>query len=792
MWQHRVIIAALTLTLNWPHISPAVASAVDSQSEIEFQISQIENVIQMAHELRSHINQAAFDPEALLDTLNYDSSEIFRFVNNEIAFEQYPGLLRGPVGTLSAQAGNALDQSVLLAKLLRDAGYDARIAGARLSEEQARTLLRELLRSPRPKPAPIGDAAAMVETLKKYSNGGIDDAAGEELVRLLLDPPSPSKSKKYRKVHSTAEFLRNELESENIEFSDGEIADLVGETREYYWVQLRDAAADPWKDLHPALSDKKTFDLAPEHVYAETIPEELQHRLRFQMFIEVKRGSQLEVVPISQPWERPVANLVAEPVVFGNLPNSMLGSGVPSLDLNEAMQSATFYAPAFRGQLPPGGQYFDLNGNLIDPMAANDAAAGVFKNVGDGFLKATGSLGGDAAAQTLTGQWVEYTFIAPNGESRTVQRTTFDRIGPAARANGSIPNDLSPTTPQDAGALVQRHTFMVSPGRTSRAHAVDHSLARMVQSYPAIKAILQLIATGSQPPASETKRLEKIAAEWPGHLRLFTIFDGADVLQKDVISYRSGPALVEHREGLAEDGKAIAAIDIVSNPRRSIALRNKELAFEPVSNLIGGVWETELEGIALNDGDTKASTVKAIDAAQAADIPLRVLKPGDPVSDINLPPDALYHLQSDLSTNYAIIVPQSAPPGQMPGWWRVNVQTGETLGQLSDGRGQSTVEYLEALALGFSIGMLACGLVSCAKNFGGGGASNNARLGCCILANFAMFGLGYLGGMLAAGRAASTAARIGASADELWDLALIAAAGSAAFDTMSMMVPVCQ
>lgn len=792
MWHHRVIVTALTLSLSWPQASPASGNVDASQSEIELQAAQLENVVNMARELRGHINKAAFDLDALLASLDYDAEEIFRFVHEEIAFEQYPGLLRGPAGTLSAQAGNALDQSVLLAKLLRDAGFDARVAGARLSQEQASSLLWEMHRAPRPKPAPIGDIVAIVETLKKYSEGGIDDSAAKSLVQLLRNPPEPSSSNKYREVQSTVQHLRKEFDSAAVAFQEGGFAELVEEARDYHWVQFKDGIAGPWEDLHPAVQDAGTLDLAAETVYAETIPEQLQHRLSFQMFIEVQRGGRLEVIPISTAWERPVANLFAEPVVFGNLPDSMLGSGLPTLNLQEALQSAKFIAPVFRGQLPPGGQYFDLNGNVVDPMVASDAAAEVFKNVSDSFLKAAGSVGGSAAISTLTAQWVEYTFISPTGERKTVRRTTFDRIGPTARESGSLPNDFSPTTPENASSLLQRHTFMVSPGRTSLALSMDYGLERMIETYPAIKAMLQSFATGAQPSPSELKSLDQIAEEWPGHLRLFTVLDGADILQKDVISYRSGPALVEHREGLSSGGQAIAAVDIVANPRRSIEVSDGHVVLAPFANLLGGVWETDLEGVLLNAGETTFSTASAFDAARERDVPIRLLKPGDEYADLDLPPDALFHLKSDLSANFAVIVPESTPPGLMPGWWRVSLRTGETLGQLADGRGQVITEYLNALALGFSLGMLACGLVSCAQNFGGGGAANNARLGCCVLANFAMFGIGYLGGMLAAERIASTAALLAVSADELWDLALIAAAGSAAYDTMSMMVPACQ
>ena len=36
--------------------------------------------------------------------LDYDQDSIFRFVSDEIAYEPYPGILRGALGTLQARA----------------------------------------------------------------------------------------------------------------------------------------------------------------------------------------------------------------------------------------------------------------------------------------------------------------------------------------------------------------------------------------------------------------------------------------------------------------------------------------------------------------------------------------------------------------------------------------------------------------------------------------------------------------------------------------------------------------
>ena len=62
------------------------------------------------------------------DELGNDPPRIIAFVQDQIAHEPYEGSLRGPVGTLWSGAGNDVDQSHLLAALLRAAGRTARLA----------------------------------------------------------------------------------------------------------------------------------------------------------------------------------------------------------------------------------------------------------------------------------------------------------------------------------------------------------------------------------------------------------------------------------------------------------------------------------------------------------------------------------------------------------------------------------------------------------------------------------------------------------------------------------------
>ena len=112
--------------------NPEAKPPEDGSALLELYTESMDRTEQFVRDFRATLNRTTFDQEALLESLDYDADSIIEFVRASISFEQYPGVLRGPKGTLLSRAGNSIDQAILLAKLLRDAGYDARIAGAEL------------------------------------------------------------------------------------------------------------------------------------------------------------------------------------------------------------------------------------------------------------------------------------------------------------------------------------------------------------------------------------------------------------------------------------------------------------------------------------------------------------------------------------------------------------------------------------------------------------------------------------------------------------------------------------
>ena len=71
-----------------------------------------------------------------------DLDDIFNRVATGVRYEPYSGILRGSIGTAVARSGNAADQSMLLAELLRRAGYRVRYARGQLSDQNVDAVIR--------------------------------------------------------------------------------------------------------------------------------------------------------------------------------------------------------------------------------------------------------------------------------------------------------------------------------------------------------------------------------------------------------------------------------------------------------------------------------------------------------------------------------------------------------------------------------------------------------------------------------------------------------------------------
>ena len=242
-----LIVTAPFTSLADTAMSSSIGNALDSAEprSLESIDSELEEIILRIEEARGLVDRSQFDLQDLLERLDFDVERIERFVKEQIAFEQYPGLLRGAQGTLMGRAGNALDQAVLLASLIKDAGFEAEIVRSELSRTQARVLLDQMSNQA-PAKLPPGDLEAISSLLS-------GDASSISSVAAESSPPTTVE----QDTQQVARFLLDTIESHEKRLGppDREMF-MIEEARDYFGSAIATAPREIGLRLTPHLATR--------------------------------------------------------------------------------------------------------------------------------------------------------------------------------------------------------------------------------------------------------------------------------------------------------------------------------------------------------------------------------------------------------------------------------------------------------------------------------------------------------------------------------------------------------
>jgi hypothetical protein len=722
-----VLLLALGLTAAPRGVGGRVAAQVDA-SGIEGALAAFDESIELLQRLRGTIDPASHDVGALgLELAFEDPEAIAAFVQAAVAYQPYAGVLRGPEGTWEARAGNALDQALLLARLLVDAGYDAEVALATVPEAAARDVLALV----RPAGAPAGvdwdDAGVEPEAL-------VDDP---EALERAVAATGARLAELAAQVDATAGWLERQLGDSWSEPNALE-ATLLAEASAYAWVRARLFEGDAWISLHPVFADAPTWttSLEPERTLQGSVPDDLLHRFRLEAFVERRVGGDVEVTPLFPAWERPVANLVGVPLVTGFAPDGLEGDELVVSDVTAASEATVFFAPVLNGAPITGADMFDRLGNQVDPMAAASPMGGLFGQLGNLGNEATQELGGDGIE--LASVWWQYTFVHPDGREIVHRRPVLDRVHPDDRAAGVV-GELAPSDAQALfEALATSQTLMLAPADVAAGTAERVRLDAQL----ALAGYQRSVWLESVAPEGRSLEVPATTGTALARDRLTTAY--AAFADHDVpegaVGYRHEPALVVVSSPLAA-GRSV--VDVVQNPRRVLTLGGTRPL--PAAALQAGVWETATERLALRASDPTAviDAFAFADAADAAGVGWRALGAGE-AAPAGLPAGSRAAIAADLAAGYVVVAPASLPAGiAEAAWWRVDPATGVALGRAGDGRGQAATEYsnMQMFVAGqlFSQSMNVAGFGACRA----GGGSNACCAGDAAVGTALGIGIGF-------------------------------------------------
>lgn len=659
----------------------ALGAAPADAQDLEEMEQRIDDLRRKSEQLRGALKRERFDPEARVDAADFDLDTLVAFVRDDIVFQPYAGTMRGAAGTLRAGAGSSLDQSLLLAQMLRSAGFDAQIVRADLDEALARRLLDTTGNAPEP-PSMDHVGEALEQVFGTQDEGQASAPAIEE-------------SAYFQDTQRHTQALLAALGNAGLELAPADVTGrLLDTVRPYFWVQVREAPSQPWQQAHPAFGGAEApAALEPEEVFTDAIPEQFQHRFEMRAWIEQWIGGKVEQHAIMDPWVAPVANLDGMAIRYSNVPDGV--NKDHGDDFEQVFVLTETLSPAMGEASPPGAMAFDLLGRVIDPLALGGSpAAGIVKTVGDKFADATTDLADrqdGKPAMALHSMYLEFTFHRPGGESETRRRYVLP------------PRDQYDEDDKDVlRQLATEYTYMVSTGDQSREFVLDRFIEGSVSDLDWLKYVVlskEAPATTPALPKKPPAALPTLMQQW--NMERLPAEGG-------VVRFRAEPVLVGIRDGMRDARTLFSEVDVVWNPVESLRRDGDRWVSAPEAALAAGVWDTVLESQPNGDGVDRRSIVTSapiiFDMAQAEGIDLQVLRPGDAgrsaLTALSLDAQARQFVERDLDAGYAVVIPERTPrDALMAGWWRVRPDNGETLGMLGDGYGATATEYIILVVL---------------------------------------------------------------------------------------------
>lgn len=694
-----------------PYQLPPEASAVSKQYAAAFRAAS--DSIDLVH----------FDVDARAEALDYDVTAAATFVTNNISYDPYIGVLRGPEGTLSTEAGSAWDQAVTLSALINAMGGESMIVEGALSSEDAQRLILQRFRAKTPVSQPVV-AKTIAEAMRGYAPQAAIDAALKP--RAQADEAGKSTD---TIIDTAAKALIAAVETAGTALpAKASAAQFITQIADdYAWVQYRDTPNDPWTTVHPAFGNASAPKVTPVRYIADTVPPEKLHRIRIALEIERFQKGKIVREAIMTPYDRPAANQAGKQISLGIGPNDQI---------TEADDEAGFFLPLLDGQLPAGAKAFTLLG-LTAPAADALAGPGIFATVANRFGGALGGLEprkeGVAPTIGLAGTVLTVSHIAPGGKETHAQRQISD-----------FRPDAPKTTSSMSAAVVFDGVIDVDVGAENKARDYRNLFdanAKRASQLPLYVAI----STGAL--SVEDYLGQDIDPVTDQSWADITLFDDifSPQTQGNEAVVRQGPFITMRRmqQSAGDNGQLQTVMDILHHQTLGVAATGGAVSLAPRAALKQGVRESVMEGVLIakdaSQSWVNARVGKALNSKAALDAF---------IAQSNVRETLAQRLRADFEQSGILMMSEAS--GALR-WWRVSATTGETLGMGYEGGSELTEE---AQLLTGVVGLIIAGIFavkgakSCVDTY-----SANPKMELCCHAGNAMLFLGGVASGVKAGNA---------------------------------------
>jgi hypothetical protein len=657
------------------------------------------------------LSRETFDVPSVAVTLGGDRDRIFKWIRENTQLVPYRGALRGAQGVLMDRRGNSLDRTLLLAEMLQQSSSTIRLAHARLSSAQAATLIGNPVAAMTPpsssRTAPPKTAAG--DPLREYAaEHGVDETRLRKAVADLTTATQAMGRSITDRMLSQAIAINAQVGLPDDKPARPDATDAM---RDHWWVQY--LRGTDWVDLDLTAADGRAPLQAEATLPVAELSDDIQHRLVIRLLIEKWTAGSLHESTVMEHVFKPI-DALGKAIVLRhralNWPKGIELTGPHAVDnLHTALLAQKEWQPVLSlGSTSIALSSFTDNGD-VSTTPGHRADAGPAESAFGGLFDATS---GDAeqspaASGQLSAEWIEFELQRPGDVSQKIRRTIFDLIGPGRRSDGHIPEPKV-----DPGAAIERAAALagdtvvlplpceLSPefvqhlAYTSLLAQRDHLRALAgVEEGEKPERILELASSVDIPPYALYNLALSRHALSPA---------SADVYldQLNVIAYhaRVRPA--------AGGGFALSrSIDIVWNDVQARTGTN-----EARVRLLQGVADTMAEAmfaVGCRVCGVPESVAEVEAAAQKSGTPWIVIRTADDAAwrQVKVGSDARQRMLDDLRAGYVVRLPANpvlVNGRPLTGWWRIDPRTGDALGVMESGQGQSATEYIQLAALFFT------------------------------------------------------------------------------------------
>jgi hypothetical protein len=604
---------------------PGMATIADA--DVDGIVADIERSAELAAERLATLRSDRLQREAVIEQVGADPVALRDWVAENTAWVPYEGALRGADGVLLDRTGNSLDRSLLLAALLRDAGYTANLANRELTPDDAATVL--------------SDAAARDR--------------GDEITPELA---SPDEIEGYRDaVTRSSNALADALDEAGA--TSAASGSALAAAADHWWVQTQADGAtidlDPSGAVAEAGTDEAYVSLDPAD-----LPDELRHSVTVRVVGE--RTQDGAITPF-EPFEYTLRLGSGEPLPSFELAFDSTIADPPEgeLDIDGMAAAISHWRPTLSGAgLDLVGDWFTTDGRLEIPAAAPTR---------DIFGDATDALGGldsddddGGAPGALTALWLEYETSGPGLETRVERRDLL--------------RDPDPTSTDVAAALLGGTDILVQTSSVDPI-AFERMLLQDIVDVRSALIALTYMAAGREDdrilPSLASADLE------PSNLWALALARGRWGSDPGAVFIGRPNVWTEHEtytptgDGLVQG----SAVDIVHNDVEVVpaaADRAAQIRLEQ------GILDTLAEQ-ALIENPGPDNTWARFDAAIGAGAGW--VSYSDPLELTEalaaLPEDDVQRMRAAIEAG-DVVITDPVPADGIVSWWRIDPNDGSTLG----------------------------------------------------------------------------------------------------------------